>query len=150
MTIQLHNRCPGTVTPPNQLRDKASRYWGKSSHNGTLTIIMNRRGIWQQGSRPFNIRFRLVTAISFTTNWCTSRTLLNKIKSEKITIGPVTCRPPRKCQTSALHECYLRGLSERWFPTHDRFVNMPKPNEKVAGPTGHGREAIEVHQILHN
>ena len=71
-------------------------------------------------------------------------------KGKKISCKPVTCRLPWKCQTSALLECCLRGWRERWFPTHDRLVNMPEPNEKVAGPTGRGREAIGVHQSSNN
>ena len=31
--------------------------------------------VWLKGSRPCDIRFRLVTAVNFTTNWCTTITL---------------------------------------------------------------------------
>ena len=57
--------------PACQLHDKASRHCGKfkkpernrqSWHDAVLL----------KGSRPCHIRFRLVTAVNLTTNWCTS------------------------------------------------------------------------------
>ena len=81
------------------------------SSNGTAALSW-KYAVWLEGSRPCNIRFRLVTAVSLTTNWCTSEPHLIPKRS----IQPVYLSLSLG-QISALYDSCLEGLRERWFPT---------------------------------
>ena len=86
-TQQVSRNCH----PPNQLRNKASRYWGKKN-----TVTKEHSHYHEQmqdcleGSKPCHIRFRLVTAISFIANCCTSGPYQ---RTKRRSVPPANLRP---------------------------------------------------------
>ena len=64
---------PKETQPPSpRKKDKGGgKPRGSQNHHGTVSLSWTCAG-WLKGSRPCSIQVRLVTAVSFTSNWCTS------------------------------------------------------------------------------
>ena len=102
---------PKETQPPSpRKKDKGGgKPRGPQNHHGTASLSWTCVG-WLKGSRPCNVQVRLVTAVSLTSNWCTSEPH-QKPKGKKTTCKPTPHGLVFHCSMISLREARDRLVS---------------------------------------